>query len=259
MSHYNSTLQLDGINGMKELVTKHPDILEVNLSQLIGKLAELSVSIESVVRKSGLKLMEFIVSLATEDKVAPFFPLLNAQLLCAMNHIQVDIQQDSHFFLDLLLSKVPKLVAPVTMRILPNFLEQISSRGEGGTNGKRVLAINPTQRLTSLKWRQEVLTRVCKLLELVPNVKNEIASPSIYSVDGMNGNHLLCPLYSSRNFHLKLNVPLPGQVACKVTGGKSNELCEFTSHLFPLLIETWVEAIAGEQLSKATQGKTLKK
>ena len=69
MSHYNSTLQLDGINGMKELVTKHPDILEVNLSQLIGKLAELSVSIESVVRKSGLKLMEFIVSLATEDKV----------------------------------------------------------------------------------------------------------------------------------------------------------------------------------------------
>jgi hypothetical protein len=36
MSHYNSTLQMDGISGMKELVTKHSDILEVNLSQLIG-------------------------------------------------------------------------------------------------------------------------------------------------------------------------------------------------------------------------------
>lgn len=249
MNHFSATIQLDGINGMKELISKNPEILEVNLSTLFNKIPDLVAARDFNVRKASLKLLEIIIQSITPEKISPFFPLLNAQLMCSMNHIQLDIQKDSHLLLDLLLTNIPQLVSNVALEILPNFLEQISCRDDGG---KRVLAMNPNQRLTSLKWRKEVLTRVHRLLYLLLE-KNKPKENSINVVSNIELNHQQAPLYTKRDFNLKLNLQKPGH-SNAIVGTSSNLLQEFIAHLFPLLIETWVEAMAGEQLNKGQGG-----
>ena len=113
--------------------------------------------------------------------------------------------------------------------------------------------MNPNQRLTSLKWRKEVLTRIHRLLYLLLE-KNKPKANSINSVSMIETNHQQAPLYTRRDFNLKLNFQKPGHSSTSVaTSG--NQLQEFVAHLFPLLIETWVEAMAGEQLNKG-QGTT---
>ena len=117
MSHFNTSVQQDGINGMKELLVKHPKQKENNLGLLLSKLSELTAARESSVRKCALKLLEQIIQSTPQDKISPFFPLLNAQLMCSMNHIALDIQKDSHLLLDLLLLHAPNLVSAVTMQV----------------------------------------------------------------------------------------------------------------------------------------------
>ena len=36
MNHFNTSVQQDGVNGMKELLVKFPKIQEVNLGSLLG-------------------------------------------------------------------------------------------------------------------------------------------------------------------------------------------------------------------------------
>lgn len=103
---------------MKELLVKFPGVLEINMGSLLGKLSELMSARDVAVRKCSLKLMEHIIQSTTPEKILPFFPLLNAQLMCCMNHIALDIQKDSHLLLDILLTHVPGLVATATMQVV---------------------------------------------------------------------------------------------------------------------------------------------
>lgn len=59
-----------------------------------------------------------------------------------------------------------------------------------------------------------------------------------------------CPLYLTRNFNLNLNFQKPGHFAVNERSSPCHQLQEFSAHLFPLLMETWVEALASEQLNK---------
>lgn len=122
MGHFNAGVQQDGINGMKELLGKFPEVLEVSLSSLLGKLSELMANRDAQVRKCSLKLLEHIVQSTSSEKITPFFPLLNAQLMCCMNHISLGIQKDSHLLLDILLSHVPSLVSTVAMQVFNDFI-----------------------------------------------------------------------------------------------------------------------------------------
>ncbi len=130
---------------------------------------------------------------------------------------------------------------------MPNFLEQISCRDDSKT-GKRILTINPNQRLTSLKWRQEVLVRIHRLLTLLLS-KSE-SDPRNANILTNFGYGNPCPVYTKRDFNVTLNIQRPGYFAVNETTSASHCLQKFSSHLFPLLIETWVEAMASEQLNK---------
>lgn len=55
---------------------------------------------------------------------------------------------------------------------------------------------------------------------------------------------------------MKLNLQKPGHFSVHDTASTSSLLQGFCSPLFPLIIETWVEALANEQLNK-NQGKLL--
>ena len=111
--------------------------------------------------------------------------------------------------------------------------------------------MNPNQRLTSLKWRQEVLTRIQKLLYLsIKTTEREEDARNANSItwDSNLQNGLL---YCKRDFRLKLDLPIPGHLTTKMTSAK-NPLQDFIAQLFPLLIETWIEAMASEQVSKGS-------
>lgn len=118
LNHVNFSIQQDGLNGMKELLGKFPETIEVNLNTVLVKTSELICSQEAAVRKCSLKFLEQIFQLVRAEKISPFYPLLNAQLLCAMNHISLDIQKDSHLLLDIMLTNAPELVS--TTAILVN-------------------------------------------------------------------------------------------------------------------------------------------
>lgn len=114
----NSSIQQDGINGMKEMLSKFPKVIEANLNTILGKTSELACSQESAVRKSALKFLDHIFQSIRPENISPFYPLLNAQLLCAMNHISLDIQKDSHQLLDIMLTHAPELVSTTAMTVM---------------------------------------------------------------------------------------------------------------------------------------------
>ena len=97
-----------------------------------------------------------------------------------------------------------------------------------------------------------MLTRVNRLLRLMLEKKESESKTSTVSINFQVGKP--CPLYIERNFDVKLNFQKPGHISAHEKTSSSNHLQEFCSHLFPLVIETWVEALANEQLNK-NQGK----
>lgn len=105
------------------MLTKFPETVEANLSTVLAKMSELACSQESAVRKCALKFLEHTFQSIKTDNISPFFPLLNAQLLCAMNHISLDIQRDSHLLLDIMLTHAPELVSTTAMMVKAKFKE----------------------------------------------------------------------------------------------------------------------------------------
>lgn len=49
LGHFNVNSRKDALNGIKELITSHPDVLDKNLGQLLQGVAPLLLNIEKVV------------------------------------------------------------------------------------------------------------------------------------------------------------------------------------------------------------------
>lgn len=96
------------------------------------------------------------------------------------------------------------------------------------------------------------MTLIHRLLFLLME-KNKPKKNSTNQVSYIEMNQQQAPLYTRRDFNLKLNFQEPGYSTSHL-GAPHNKLQTFISQLFPLLIETWVEAIAGEQLNKGQGG-----
>lgn len=129
-------------------------------------------------------------------------------------------------------------------QILPNFLDQVSSRDDS-RKGKRILTIDPNQGLPSIKWRQEILIRIDRLLTLLLHERNMSDSQQIPSSAKFIAGKP-CPFYFKRSFNIKLNSQ---KLDYFVVINKTTSCClqEFFSQIIPLLIETWVEVMASEQ------------
>lgn len=91
-----------------------------------------------------------------------------------------------------------------------------------------------------------MLTRVHRLLTLLLG-KNQL-DPQRNSARISFSYGKICPLYMKRNFDVKLNTT--GHFSVNDRSSPTLHLQEFIAHLFPLLSETWVEAMASEQLNK---------
>ena len=163
--HYNTSVRLDAIAGLRELVINFPDIVDQNLAAILEKSSELFIDKDAAVRQGVIRLLKAYLPKVTEKQISPFFPLLCAHLCCAMTHIYDEIQIDSLSVLDTLLETFPHLMVTKSNQVLTNFIDQISRKqNQGQDSGSRSLTVNPNSKLSSLKWRTSVLNRLEKFL-----------------------------------------------------------------------------------------------
>ena len=159
----------EAVAGLRELFTEAPQVLHDNLAGILERVAGLCLDNEAVIRHAMHRLFKVIMPHVSSSQILPFFPVLNAHLCCAMTHIDDDIQLDSLKLVDLCLEHYPELVTGVHSSLLPNFVEQISRISNtsktgvdrlSGSSGSRSLLVNPGSKLSSQKWRIQVLDRL---------------------------------------------------------------------------------------------------
>ena len=103
-----------------------------------------------------------------------------------------------------------------------------------------------------MKWRQEVLNRVHRILDLLNT--NDIDASKPNHADTVNFIETdTLPLYNKHDCRLRLTLNRPGQLTVNQASTliTNHSLKQFTAHLLPLLVETWIESIAGERLAKS--------
>lgn len=249
LKHFNSTSRTEGLNGLKEMITRH-DIFSENMSQFIHGVTPLVLDIERTVRRETFKLLHLALTSAPAHRMEPFFEVMFSYLRCAMTHIDTGIQEDSLFFLDMLLTCTPTQIAINFQKIIPNFMDMISKLRIDSKPG-RTLTVNLGSKLTSVKWRVKVLTRLHEFLRIIVNYKKSVISDSnqrvisknnlqIYALDKPNYFPLFNPV-SLSNCYLSCLSRNNKINSTPINTDEAEKFKSYVETLIPLLFETWVE------------------
>lgn len=168
----NST-SVEVISNLKEIILYQPDDFQKHLESIIKVVANLSLAIESKDRKERFKILDIICAQTTEQNLRPFFPILVTFLKCAMSHIKPAIQEDSLLMLDVLLKHAPQLVASEKDNILQPYLDMMSKmRIED--KPERTLSVELGNKITSIRWRKNVLERLIVFLKCISSQEKQI-------------------------------------------------------------------------------------
>ncbi|XP_064614009.1 testis-expressed protein 10-like [Liolophura sinensis] len=263
LQHYNVSVRCSAVTGLRELIGRDSALLYSHLPMIVGRTSELFTDKDPVVRQAVIRLMRVVLPQLSANQIGPFFPMVSAHLCCAMTHIYEEIRMDSLFVMDVFLDSFPGLVTNNSTQILLNFVEQISTRiaASGRSQAEQSLSVNPTSRLSTLKWRVKVLERLQKFLTaLTQNSSREHTSSCTNQSDSSN------PEENVISFHQMAAHAQEFAPVCKrmwtsysyILGAKSlvntdnkprldrsDVSCEmFVKSLLPLLLECWVEATA---------------
>lgn len=189
LQHHNATNRSEGLRYLKELVTNRPVETGNHLGTIIQGICQSSLDIEKDVRRESFKALNIVFSTQESSIIAPFFNVITSYLRCAMTHINKQIQEDSLFLLDCLLTFTPELIAEHSDSIFSCFLEMISKlRSESRPD--RTLSVNLGSQFTSVKWRTKVLERLLGILKTIvaskkrsqssfDNVSNKVTSTEV--------------------------------------------------------------------------------
>lgn len=244
LRHFSQTVRNDGLEGLKELLsTKNvSSIVNLNLSNILVSLVPLVQDKERKLRRLTISLLPLILAEVSSSKLVPLHSILSAHLGCSLTHIDQRIQQDGLTMLDTLIEKAPSFVQENYENILPNCLDQISSKkvSEKGPS----VAANMTESMTALQWRVLVLTRVDKVLDcVVQSLKIQHSQTDSREQKSFNfKDNLFCSLSAPKSRWISIS-----------SLALSTDVAQTTSKLellMPLLIETWVEARANDPNSK---------
>ncbi|KAM4688608.1 testis-expressed protein 10 [Discoglossus pictus] len=269
MHHYNSGVKQSALTGLQELLSTHPSVIDTHISSIMSEVAAVFTDKDPTVRMAAVRLLQCMAPMIPPDKIAPFFPLVSAHLSSAMTHIIVGIQEDSLKILDVLLEEYPDLLTDRSSMLLNNFLELISYQKNsketksGDKMSSWTLSINPNRKITSQKWRLNVLTRLKKFLQALVNqiTKNDeesrsenlegiascIKSLHVTWTEHANGQQPI-NLYESSgtlpNIYSSFRLRSLVGISSSTNEGLSsaNNLKVFIQAIIPLLIECWVEA-----------------
>lgn len=171
MHHYNSGVKHGALVGLREILSTHPSLIDTHVSSIMSEVTAVFTDKDAMVRTATVAVLQHLAPIISQEKIAPFFPLISAHLSSAMTHIMPGIQEDSLKILDILLEEYPDLLINRSSMLLNNFLELISHQ----KNSKEIkntekapawtLSVNPNRKVTSQKWRISVLGRLKKFLQ----------------------------------------------------------------------------------------------
>ncbi|XP_014286746.1 testis-expressed protein 10 [Halyomorpha halys] len=248
LTHHNVGLKIDALSGLKELLTQYSkNFIESNFANLIESISKLTLDESRIIRKDANKLLATILSQVPASQVAPLFPLLSSYLVCGLTHIDTAIREDSLFLLDALLKHNPEHCANAASKLLPVCLDLLSTGG----SGPRTLSLNLESKLTTGKWRVNVLTRIAALLQSFLNSTkdNEIkhSTMKIIHYDENNPHNYLCLVDKNLNYNYNEN-----RILFKPSVQLSNSIEEFSMKdfagaLIPLLFEAFIELVPVEK------------
>lgn len=170
MARLRNSSSPEALNNLKEIILHQQQDFNKHLESIIKIVANLSLSIEKPDRKMCFKLLDLIFTETPIDKLRPFFPILVTYLKCAMTHIKSAIQEDSLLMLDVLLNNASSLVAAEKDNILPPYLNMISKM-RADDKPERTLSLQLGNKITTIKWRRNVLERLISFLKCIGNEK----------------------------------------------------------------------------------------
>ncbi|XP_047025457.1 testis-expressed protein 10 homolog [Helicoverpa zea] len=244
LNHFNTHSRTDALNGLKELIESHPEVLEHNLGELVHGITPLVLNIEKVVRHESLKVLHVLLSKAKIERIDPFFDIMCTYLRSAMTHIDGRIQEDSLLFLDTLLLCTPTKVAEDFHKIIPNFLDMISKLRVDSKPG-RTLTVNLGSQITTVKWRVKVLHRLKDYLhEFIKynNIENSngpvVENTKMFNPNELTYFSLINPIYIQ---NCQLSCFSSKNLQDSVPVDEVGKFKEYTDTLMPLLFETWLE------------------
>ncbi|XP_077125585.1 testis-expressed protein 10 isoform X1 [Ranitomeya variabilis] len=269
MHHYNAGIKHDALVGLREILSTYPSVIDTHISVIMSEVAAVFTDKDPMVRSAAISVLQHLAPMVSQEKLAPFFPLVSAHLSTAMTHIMIGIQEDSLKILDILLEAYPDLLIDRSSMLVNNFLELIShqkSTKELKNSEKPsvwTLSVNPNRKITSQKWRINVLSKLKKFLQALmkraakrfPNnevLQGNMDKPFSFHKNGAvswtehaNGEKHI-NLFTSGETHSNMNAFCLRMMAGVATSkddcfSSSYNLKEFIQAVVPILIECWVE------------------
>eukprot|EP00096_Caligus_rogercresseyi_P007091 TRINITY_DN2447_c0_g1_i2.p1 TRINITY_DN2447_c0_g1~~TRINITY_DN2447_c0_g1_i2.p1 ORF type:complete len:621 (-),score=127.56 TRINITY_DN2447_c0_g1_i2:125-1987(-) len=258
LKHYARANRLDGLRGIREILTAFPETARESLCSLIYKVSPLLSDPDNEVGREAGKELSLIVSLVDKESLSPFYSALCAHLCVALSHIDQSVQRTGLKALDTFIQNIPDFILGSYRQILPSLLNQISV---GGNEGMRKLSNNvDCGKMTLLQWRTEVLERLCGLFQALRGnevdscIKEEDENKSISFND--EDPFIYGRVPSNSNLESIPMECLEGDSLRVVKAGESFSLSSFAQNLLPLLFETWKEAYlsSGASGKRSSQG-----
>ncbi|XP_076437476.1 testis-expressed protein 10 homolog [Babylonia areolata] len=220
---------------------------------LMPKLASLFCDPEPVVRQGVVRLCRTVFPLVGEAGIQ--MDIFSAHLVYAMGHVSDDIRRDALALFDLLVDNCPGKLMDASCRLVPALINQISSFVvQSNRVAHRTLAVNPRSKLSSQKWRAEMLLRLKKILEVYVNKhRTDTTRPpendgEVYHF-GIDYPVIRLGCFPPRWKRLwtqwPKSVPLNQQEYDNLTRD-SKQLQKLVTSLLPLIKECWREEFAAE-------------
>ncbi|XP_015115858.1 testis-expressed protein 10 [Diachasma alloeum] len=243
LQHHNSAVRQEAIKELKEILQNYPpELLSSHLNALLQGISSLALDKERDIRRDTLRVLSLVLSPLSSDQLSPFSEILVSYLRCAMTHINPSIKEDSLAFLDVLVHSCPFLVSRNARKILPNFLDMISSHNHTSTS--RQLTTTLSSRNTAIKWRVKVLQRLSSIFNSIindlrsqKNLKRHSEVRKILVDDDTNclsffwGNNLdICNIGADEDEGV-----LGG------AGFSEDDFKRYVKVLVPLMMDSWVE------------------
>lgn len=129
--HYNANVRRAALNGIKDIVVKHPTELKLHKVAIIEKLQERICDTDKVVRESLFNILQSLIfpSLKEDNAISmrSTLFLLMANILNGTTHLSVDIQLMAFRFLELVVLNFPSSFSSYAEQTFNNFVAVLSN------------------------------------------------------------------------------------------------------------------------------------
>ena len=240
------SIKIEGIEGITELVKIYPEICQENLSQLVNTLFPLVSFIEPKVRNASRALIQLILNTVPSNQMSPLNSIISAHVCCGLSHINTDIQLDTLKLLDIIIESSPNVVIECHEKLLPNCLDQVSLKTKTSNSSdmaNRTLNQNVSGKITALKWRTDVLQRVCNILSLISTSKTRHVNDQVPKYGTVSHDQFYLSLHQHGDETLAISDVLVGRNLKKKDSNNSFSLHKFYFGVYNILLDTWCEAI----------------